>query len=81
MVEKQNITLSLPKNILRKAKIIAIEHDTSLSGLMVELLMRLVEDEDRYTKAKRRHLAWLAQAADLGTQGKISWSRESLYER
>ena len=81
MIEKQNITLSLPKNILRKAKIIAIEHDTSLSGLMVELLTRLVEDEDQYARAKQRHLAWLAQGTDLGTNGNISWSRESLHER
>ncbi len=81
MVEKQNVTLSLPKNILRKAKIIAIEHDTSLSGLMVELLTNLVEQEERYANAKRQHLAWLAQGADLGTDGNISWSRKSLHER
>ncbi len=81
MIEKQNVTLSLPKNILHKAKIIAIEHDTSLSGLMVELLTNLVEQGDRYAKAKQEHLAWLAQGVDLGTEGNIPWMRESLYER
>lgn len=81
MIEKQNVTLSLPRHILRKAKIIAIEHDTSLSGLMVELLTHLVEHEDQYAKARRQHLAWLAHGADFGTNGNIGWSRESLHER
>jgi len=81
MVEKQNVTLSLPKDILRKAKILAIEHDTSLSGLMVELLTNLVEQDDRYVKAKQAHLAWLERGVDLGTEGNIVWRRESLYER
>ena len=80
-MEKQNITLSLPKHILRKAKKMAIDHDTSLSGLMVDLLTNLVEQEEQYEIAKQEHLAWLAQGTDLGTHGNISWSRESLYER
>ena len=81
MMEKQNITLAIPKNILRKAKKMAIDHNTSLSGLMVELLTDLVEQEERYAMAKQKHLAWLAHSADLGTDGNINWSRESLYER
>jgi hypothetical protein len=81
MMEKQNITLAIPKDILRKAKKIAIDHNVSLSGLMVELLTNLIEQEERYAIAKQKHLTWLAQGADLGTKGTISWSRESLYER
>jgi hypothetical protein len=48
---------------------------------MVELLTNLIEQEERYAIAKQKHLTWLAQGADLGTKGTISWSRESLYER
>lgn len=81
MVEKQNITLSLPKSLLRKAKIIAIGRDTSLSGLLADTLIELVEREDQYEIAKQRQLTWLDQGMDLGTEGKIGWSRESLHER
>ena len=81
MVEKQNITLSLPKGLLRKAKMIAIRRDMSLSGLLVDALTELVAREDHYEIAKQRQLAWLDREMDLGTEGKIDWSRESLHER
>lgn len=81
MAESQNVTLSVPKAILRKAKIIAIEQETSLSSLMTYLLTDLVEKQDRYAQARERQLAWLEEAADLGSQGVSSWTREELHER
>ena len=81
MIEKQNVTLSLPKSLLRQAKIVATEQKKSLSGLMIELLTELVEHKEEYAAAKRRHLALLAEDNDLGTNGKITWTRESLHER
>ena len=80
-MEKQNVTLSLPRSILRKAKKIAIDQDRSLSGLMVELLTELVEREDQYASAKRKYLAILDQDTDLGTNGSISWTRADLHDR
>lgn len=80
MTEKQNVTLSLPKSLLHKAKKIAIDQDTSLSGLMIRLITDLVEAEEKYMIAKEKHLAWLSQAKNLGTNGHITWSRESLYD-
>ena len=53
-MDKQNVTLSLPRSILRKAKMIAMEQDRSLSALMVELLTELVEREDQYARAKAK---------------------------
>ncbi len=35
---KQNITLSLPKDLLRRVKILAARQDTSVSALMEHLL-------------------------------------------
>ena len=80
-MDKQNVTLSLPRSILRKAKKIAIDRDRSLSGLMVELLTELVEREDQYASAKRQYLALLDQDTDLGTNGSISWTRADLHDR
>lgn len=55
-MDHQNVTLSLPKEILRRAKHIAIERGTSLSGLLTHLLEELTRQEDAYCLAKRDHL-------------------------
>lgn len=81
MLEKQNVTLSIPKSLLRKAKIIAINHETSLSGLLVDLLTDVVEQRDQYAISKRQHLALLAEGFDMGTNGNANWTRDSLHER
>jgi hypothetical protein len=78
-MEKQNVTLSIPKHLLQKAKILAVRHNNSLSGLLTELLISMVESEDRYAEAKERSLARLDVAPAL--HGDYAWSRESLHER
>ena len=80
-MERQNITLSLPKDILLKVKLIAVQRQTSVSGLLTQTLERLVEHEDAYAHARRRHLEWLSLGADLGTGGQVSVGREELHER
>lgn len=80
-METQNITLSLPKDLVRKVKLIAVERQTSISGLLKELLIEEVAQEDRYAKARGRHLEALRRGTDLGTRGTIGWTREELHER
>lgn len=79
-MEYQNITLSLPKATLKRAKHIAIERGTSLSGLLTSLLEELTRREDVYYLAKQDHLAEL-EKYDLGTGGNAGWSRGDLHER
>jgi hypothetical protein len=80
-MEKQNVTLSVSRSILKKAKIIAIERNTSLSGLMTRLLSELVEQDEEYVRAERRCRRRLKQTTDLGTLGSITWTREELHDR
>ncbi len=80
-MEYQNITLSLPKDILLKAKHIAVEKRTSLSGLLARTLEDIVKKEDSYRKARQRHTAMLNSVSDLGTNGSISWTRGDIHER
>ena len=80
-MERQNITLSLPKEILLKVKLIAVKRQTSVSGLLTQTIERLVEHEDSYAHARRRHLAWLERGVDLGTAGQVSVGRDELHER
>lgn len=80
-MERQNITLSLPRDILLKVKLIAVKRETSVSGLLTQTLERLVELEDSYVQARRRHLDWLSHGADMGTAGYVSTGRDELHER
>lgn len=79
-MEYQNVTLSLPKDLLRRAKHIAIERGTSLSGLLARLLEDLTRAEDEYLRARECHLSMLGQL-NLGTEGCIDWKRGDLHER
>jgi hypothetical protein len=81
MEPTQNVTLSIPKNVLRKAKILAIQKNTSLSGLLTQTLIELVSEQESYEKAKQRNIKLLEKGLNLGTQGNITWNREDLHER
>ena len=80
-MERQNITLSVPKEILLKVKLLAVQRQTSVSGLLTQTLERLVRQEDAYAHARQRHLHWLEQGADLGTGGQMVTRRDALHER
>ncbi|HRQ41385.1 MAG TPA: CopG family transcriptional regulator [Chloroflexota bacterium] len=80
-MEKQNVTLSLPKETLRKAKLLAVERNTSLSSLLVEIIEEIVAKADAYEIAKERQLALMKQGFNLGTEGKATWTRDELHER
>lgn len=64
-----------------RVKIIAVMRHTSVSGLLTQALERLVQQEDAYVPARRRHLKWLEEGADLGTGGRITLSRDDLHAR
>jgi len=80
MEKIQNVTLSIPKDVLRKAKILAINKNTSLSNLLTQTLVDLVSHQKDYEAARQRNLTMLERGFDLGTRGKVSWKREDLHE-
>jgi hypothetical protein len=79
--ETQNITLALPKALVKKAKVIAAERETSLSALLAGLLKELVTNDEEYDRARQEHMAILARGFSLGTGGKATWTRDELHER
>jgi hypothetical protein len=80
-MEKQNVTLSLPKALLKKAKMLATSRDESLSEFLRGSLEEKVKEASGYGRAKNRQLRLLEDGFDLGTGGSISISREELHER
>ena len=77
----QNITLSLPEEDLREARILAARRGTSVSRLLARMLRETVEQETGYAAAKDRSLARMREGMDLGTDGRVAWSRDDLHER
>lgn len=80
-VERQNVTLSVPKEVLREARVIAARRDTSLSALMTAMLDQLVEEERGYAAARERSLARIEKGFDLGSGGRATATRDELHER
>ncbi len=79
MTEKRNLTIQLDAEIIRRARVLAVERSMSLSGLVAQELERLVSDEDRYQSACRQGLADLKTGFHLG--GDSLPSRDELHER
>lgn len=75
----RNITLSLPEELVRKAKIVAAERDTSVSALVAELVEHLAGGSDDYDREWDREVARMGRSGM--TVGDITWSRDELHER
>ncbi|HEX5298431.1 MAG TPA: ribbon-helix-helix protein, CopG family [Streptosporangiaceae bacterium] len=80
-MSNQNITLSLPEEDIREARVLAAKRGTSVSQLLARMLRELVEKETGYAAARERSLARLHEGLDLGTGGQAGWSRDSVHER
>ncbi len=78
---RQNVTLSLPKTLLKKAKIASAGKDKSLSEFLRESLEEKIREETGYKKAMVRQLKLMKKGIDFGTKGHIKTSREELHER
>ena len=76
---KQNITLSLEKELIKKGKIIAAKEESSVSKMLSDFLRQIIEKEEQYEAAKRSALQTLKKGFHFG--GQITWEREDLYER
>jgi hypothetical protein len=77
--EKQNVTISLDRQTVRMAKILAAKRSTSISGLLARQIEILVGEEEAYERAERQAMSLLDQGFHLG--GVIRVSRDELHER
>lgn len=66
---KQNITLSLEKELIQKARVLAAQRSTSVSKLLADELKRMVDDAERYESARQNALADLEKGFCFGGQG------------
>ena len=77
--EKQNVTVSINRDIVRKARILAARRSTSISGLLAEQIEKLIGAEEAWERSERSALALLEQGFHLG--GRITATRDEWHER
>ena len=77
--EKQNVTISLDRQTIQKAKICAARRSTSISGLLAHQIEILVAEEETYERAERQAIALLDHGFHLG--GVMGTGRDELHER
>ena len=80
-MDKQNITLSLPKDVLREAKHLAVDQGVSLSGFLVDALMDRVKQLREIERAGARQRSLMRRGLKLGTRGRATWKRDELHAR
>ena len=76
---KQNVTISLDRKTIQKAKVFAARRSTSISGLLARQIEVLVGEEEAYERAERQAMTLLDQGFHLG--GVIRVGRDELHER
>jgi hypothetical protein len=76
-----NVTISIPDDVLREARRLAVDEGVSLSELVVRLLVSRLKAVRAYRAARERQLRLMSKSINLGTGGNVTWTRESLHER
>ncbi len=76
---KQNVTISLDRQTIQKAKVVAAGRSTSISGLLARQIEILVVEEEAYEHAERQAMTLLDQGFHLG--GVIRADPDELHER
>jgi len=80
-MEKQNVTLSLPKSLLKRAKVMAARQEKSLSEFLKESLEEKLRGSAGYKQAMERQVRLMSKGFDFGIKDRIGISREEIHER
>ena len=78
MVAKANITVAIEPRLLKKARAVAARRGQSVSALLADELRELVDENARYTSARKRALSLFQNPLPLGGG---AMRREELHER
>lgn len=76
---KQNVTISISPDTVRKARVLAAKRSTSISALLAEQIEALIGQEEQWERSERLALALLEHGFHLG--GQAPASRDELHER
>jgi predicted transcriptional regulator len=78
-MDTQNITLSLPKSVLRRIKILAARRQSSVSRLLTQAAEDMLAEETEYEAARKRQTRLMEKGFNLGFRKPTS--RDELHDR
>ena len=76
-----NLTIAIDADLLRRARIHALEQGTSVNELLRQYLETMVGETDRRRQAMARFLELSETATGGSAPSGRSWKREDLYDR
>ena len=80
--EKADGSLSLPVELLERARALASQRDESLDSVVQQALEKLLDEHETQLKAAAdRFIKRIKNSPERGTNGVITWTRDELYER
>ena len=81
--ETQNLTVSLPKDLVRRLKVLAAQRGTSITAMVTSALEDIVDDSAYYREATERLLDHMRSSNwHLNMPDKEHrWTRDELHER
>ena len=74
-----NVTLSIDEDILKQARILALQQDTSVNAVIREFLKNYIASAQRYQLITER-IIQQAERSQFNSNGR-KWTRDELYER
>jgi len=77
----QNVTISLPDDLVRQVRHLAVDRGVSLSRFVSMVLEEQLDTTRRYHAARERQRRLIASGLPLGTNGVVRWTRDELHER
>lgn len=79
MVTKR-ITLSLPEDLVRRARVLAAQQGTSLSALVADVLDHVIDQDVDYDSVWAAEERLMVEGVGLAL-GPVTWSGEGAHER
>ncbi len=76
---QRNLTLTIDEDLLRRARKVAIDRNTSVNQLVRDYLTELVGERQRREAAVERMDELFREGK--GRLGPVTWTRDDLYER
>jgi len=80
-MENRNLTINLPEPLIRRLRVHAAQKNQSMTAVVKEAIERTVDENSEAGKAAKRLIDRLSNSPDRGIGGKITWTRDELYDR
>lgn len=74
-----NVTLSVDQEVLKQARILALQQDTSVNAVIRDFLKNYISSNERYQQVTERILEQ-AERSQFDGNGR-NWTRDELHER